>query len=343
MFSRPHTALCPMVLGLAHLLSGGVLGQSSDALKDRFLAEAPPKWREFETFSKQIQGTVVFRLKSTQSDRAPEEARLEYRIKQNAESALFVRMDEGGKGVDQQVHGMNPKYSFRLIRPDASRDWLLDSLKQPSDLGIAFANQTVREEVFAAVGAHFHVGLMPLVKLVADPSFVVKRVEAVPRDGQEMVRIEFGFQPRMEEGRYHGLSGGWLILDPAHDWYIRECETNQTYPDGSASDHHEFLVQPDRKAHPLLKGVGFRSEMKGQKLTGTRDNTGEYELTIDPDVPDTEFTLTAFGLPEPAGVTWERRPRTWRWLVGAGVGAFVVSMFLFWARARRHRPAGVAG
>jgi hypothetical protein len=58
------------------------------------------------------------------------------------------------------------------------------------------------------------------------------------------------------------------------------------------------------------------------------------ELTISTrDLPESDFTLSAFGFPEPPGVEW-KRPFPY-YLVAAGVGTLCLGAFFFRARARR--------
>jgi hypothetical protein len=53
--------------------------------------------------------------------------------------------------------------------------------------------------------------------------------------------------------------------------------------------------------------------------------------------PDTDFRLSAFGLPEPEGVKWPQPPRTWLWLILAGSTAALVAMVFWWLK-HRHPP-----
>lgn len=63
----------------------------------------------------------------------------------------------------------------------------------------------------------------------------------------------------------------------------------------------------------------------------------EYEWKVDDNVPDAEFTLTAFGLPEPGGEPPVKKPfplYVWVLIAGGTCGALALG---FWYVARRIR------
>lgn len=50
---------------------------------------------------------------------------------------------------------------------------------------------------------------------------------------------------------------------------------------------------------------------------------------------DADFTLTAFGLPEPVGIEQPEPPRTWIWLIAGAIGAGLTAIVFAWLK-RRH-------
>ena len=64
----------------------------------------------------------------------------------------------------------------------------------------------------------------------------------------------------------------------------------------------------------------------------------EYQFHEEnPAPPDAEFTLSAFGLPEPFYAKSANRP--YLWFVAAGVGCFAISVMLYRLRQVRNRAA----
>jgi hypothetical protein len=52
---------------------------------------------------------------------------------------------------------------------------------------------------------------------------------------------------------------------------------------------------------------------------------------------DEEFTLSAFGLPEPVGVVWEKRTPVYVWLLVAAGVLLTLAVFLRWLARRLRR------
>ncbi|MBA2227964.1 hypothetical protein H0921_17535 [thermophilic bacterium 2918] len=64
--------------------------------------------------------------------------------------------------------------------------------------------------------------------------------------------------------------------------------------------------------------------------------TSEYDLRDEGVEPlEREFTLSAFGLPEPVGVEWERPVRWYLWLMLAGMVCLVAGGVFYWLSRRR--------
>ncbi|MCS6977776.1 MAG: hypothetical protein NZM31_12325, partial [Gemmatales bacterium] len=74
---------------------------------------------------------------------------------------------------------------------------------------------------------------------------------------------------------------------------------------------------------------------------GLKNNTtfiADFDLHL-PDTlpPESEFTLSAFGLPEPPGVTWERPTPWWLYGIAVGLALVVLSGILFRVFGRLRR------
>jgi len=64
-----------------------------------------------------------------------------------------------------------------------------------------------------------------------------------------------------------------------------------------------------------------------------------YEFQVDPsiDPPEREFSLSAFGLPEPVGVVWEKRTPVYVWLLVAAGVLLTLGIFFRWLARRLRR------
>ena len=76
------------------------------------------------------------------------------------------------------------------------------------------------------------------------------------------------------------------------------------------------------------------------KVEDEIDIISESDYDVDPTVnlPESEFTLSAFGLPEPVGVVWEKRTPNYVWFLIAA-GAFAAAAIAFRLLTRRRSKA----
>jgi hypothetical protein len=93
-------------------------------------------------------------------------------------------------------------------------------------------------------------------------------------------------------------------------------------------DYHEHA-----SPFPILKRWAERSKVKSSSGgLEELESTHTFDL-VEGDVPEKEFTLTAFGLSEPSGV---KRPVRWYlWAGMAGMGCVALALLLWWVRRRK--------
>jgi len=87
--------------------------------------------------------------------------------------------------------------------------------------------------------------------------------------------------------------------------------------------------------------VPLRSMRRGLYRWGDHvvevDDTYEYQVDPSIDPPEREFTLSAFGLPEPVGVVWEKRTPVYVWLLVAAGVLLTLGIFFRWLARRLRR------
>ena len=128
-----------------------------------------------------------------------------------------------------------------------------------------------------------------------------------------------------------------MLLDPQHDWVLREYEIVHVRPEKSLG-HTQFRFKEGTDNHLLITYAMSR-------VTGTEGAgfdmrfEAEVETLERPDLPVSEFTLSAFGLPEPKGVVWERGSSRWYlWFIAFAVVCLAIGTF-FWRRVQQRRLA----
>ncbi|MEJ5277359.1 MAG: hypothetical protein WHU94_15750 [Thermogemmata sp.] len=130
-------------------------------------------------------------------------------------------------------------------------------------------------------------------------------------------------------------------MDPEAGWCIREEVRRYVYADGVKESRNWFDYTINTSGYPILRQ--HRNITQGQTDGGATfrfEVVRHLELSESDDPPEWEFTLSAFGLPEPVGVVWERRTPVYVWLlVAAGVLLTLAVFFRWLARRLCHGPS----
>ncbi|HKB02317.1 MAG TPA: hypothetical protein VKD90_08860, partial [Gemmataceae bacterium] len=257
-------------------------------------------------------------------------------VKQNNNCVLIHRSGGDLARVKnaEYVTGVNPKYAFQIKRTVGDKDWVIDQIDLGGDgsqlpLGLRMPQ---REAAEFTVCNHFRIWdrQLTLERLFEKPNLKLTKTERITMDGTDMVRIEFDCPhppERRKEPGFSAVQGGHLVLDPSHYWCIREYSVRT---DDSVSKRHysvRFEYSDGRDRFPVLRAVkadqiGYRPD--GQEWFRS-ESEQRFELRQSEDeYDDHEFTLSAYGLPEPHGVTWERRTPLYVWLLTAAAGCAVL-------------------
>lgn len=99
----------------------------------------------------------------------------------------------------------------------------------------------------------------------------------------------------------------------------------------------EYEIIDHPSGFPLIKtrlSQGYVYPYKTKKKLTSQVRI-DYEWEVNDSVPDAEFTLSAFGLPEPMGVEPPERSRTWLWLISAALGLVALALLFTWLKRRR--------
>jgi hypothetical protein len=135
------------------------------------------------------------------------------------------------------------------------------------------------------------------------------------------------------------VTGGSIVVDSHNGWLVYEKVLEVTYPNSTGTlttslrDYYDAGgVKVPRVVHVKRRNI---------LSDGTRvsiDVKGTYNLTTNHvGLSESDFTLSAFGFPEPFGIEWER-PIPWGLYIIGGTLGMVVVMGVVW-RIRRWRAA----
>ncbi len=211
----------------------------------------------------------------------------------------------------------NPAYEFKLVRrTPGTADWALKGWKK-TDAPPEQGYRPIRDNTGSmGMFAHLTVTAQPLAQVLAGDGYVFAAPVASPAN-PGMVRLSYTgeIQPRPE---LSVAASGWVDLDPATGWSVREREERsaETFPQANVTRNYtnrsRYDVVVDGDGIPVLRRSEGRFSAEGQSPTV---GTATFDTRSVAAVNDADFRLTAFGLPEPEGAARSGVP-TYLWVIG---------------------------
>ena len=240
----------------------------------------------------------------------------------------------------------NSRYAFVLERPGGpgAGEWRLKAF-HPADSPDP-APRELTDDRFADGPGYTWPYRTPYGDLLTDffdaPSFRLLGCGPSPAD-PALVRVQFVTVPPPPTAgqKPQPRLSGWCDLDPAAGWSIRRTAVTSG-PEDDATVTTVTLAST-LEGEGLVRMDEQTAENKWTKGGAVRSHTAavsKYKVWIDRDVPEREFSLTAYGLPEPPGVRFAPRTPTYVWLLVAAGGFAALAVVFRWLS--RRRPAATA-
>lgn len=327
---------------LASAPQGLAQGPGGDEALKRFLREAPPQWEEYVRRSKELQGVLAVSIQNARSqDNTQFESRTEY--KTNGKGAILIASVKGSSNgkverEEEEVFGLNPRYAFNLSHKTPGSPWVLAKFfdrSRSADLG-RVATQV--ESYLTAITSGVRLDGELLAEMVRKSEFRIGSCRSVQREGNELVEVAFTYSKM--DGKWKRNLNGKLFLDPNRYWCWRSGEV-RAVSEGFSSGTLKFegtQSANDGDSPPLSRVWESDGDWTSSKGEWSNQQRIRYEATLNRPsrLPaDTDFTLSAFDLPEPFGVVWKKQTPTYVWLlVAAGTCAVLAVGFRYLARKR---------
>jgi hypothetical protein len=227
---------------------------------------------------------------------------------------------------------VNSQYKAMLQKGQEKNSWLLTKLIQPTPTeAIDF-----RSSVFPWLVC----GNLFLPDLIADARFRIDRIDK-PADAAspDHVRVFFIYDEMQKNVSRpplnQGVRSGHLDIDRSRRHCVLSYRYERKTRFSESVEYGSFQYDNMDTGIPLLKKVTveipeFRSERFGAQKSR---ETFTYNITYRATIPDEEFRLSHYGLPEPMGVSWKQSIPTYLWLfLGAGGSAGLALCFRYLAR-----------
>jgi hypothetical protein len=333
---KPPSQLHVIEISLAVLLLifPSELGGTEEDLRRVFLEEAPRAWNEYSALTQHLQGDWKVYIASDGEVKVHNQGTT--KLNKNCRLLLvesFLKDDPG-----THAYGNNPKYSFSLHRKTPSSSWVLKTLSlkpAETDPTVQGALSGIEEGQSVLV----HPFQVPLAVLVQQPTFRVLRAVRTHKKGEDLVRVDFdNTHPLADDSKtFVPIQGGSMLLDPKRYWILRAAEfrTKHSKIDGNAKIDIDIKDASDPFPIPKRCAIALELQIEGR---GRAVNIFRREFVLhDPETlpADEDFRLTAFGLPEPPGVRWNKPAAVWLWVSLAAVTLIVIGAVFNWLKRRR--------
>jgi hypothetical protein len=333
--SRQYDCVRPFLvvalMGLVFALAIGFLKAEppDNDLAQRFLNDGPRAWAEYRAVAERFQGGQT--LVTTTADGKPGMQR-QYETKKNENCKMLLARNQLKGKTEETVYAVNSRYSFALRKNDNGQAWVMTTLKMRGD-----GRERSVDEELSDVETNcilIYPSYYDLAELVKQPTFRVLRATVVPRDGEQWAQIDFdNTNSAAGVPKSSLIQGGTLLLDPKRYWCVRSA---QLRVGSQRRNSIETEIRDLSAKYPVPKkylenreiGLGQGSPQKEQWIR-------EFDLS-DPSSlpPDSEFTLSAFGLKEPPGIDEKGPIPLFLWIVGGAVVLLVVGTLISWLKRR---------
>jgi hypothetical protein len=243
------------------------------------------------------------------------------KVDRTSDSVLRMTESSDANAPMSACQAMNRKYEFQLEKENDSNSWTLVSCE--------LVNKPTSDSVTGGLSGSLHRPSvrqpfedLPAVQTVANDVIVIARlreepgfklVSAVEDTAKGQIVIEFSHQvPKVWsfDGKRSsaGTARSTLTLDAQNCCLpIRFTQSLSAH----AGERQNFLLTQENRVsdgRPSRTVTRIRRTFTdGTVVVGDREELVDTKYRYE-EVREADFTLTAFGLPEPPGIEWEKEP-----------------------------------
>ena len=316
-------SLCMLIAGAAGSSDG-----ATDELKRKLLSEGPSGWKRIEEREQRILGRLHYEATASLDGVKNQDWSKDkwYDFKRNGDLTLTSYKNATHPGLAVFVEGL--QYSFELERTAPDKSLLIRNLSfgvpNPKDSYFKKASQ-----IPWILQSPYRLCDFLLEEIIASPEFVVTRATKSTRGSREFLKFEF--TTKIGKGADAiSVVDAWMELCPLDDWSLQGGEyvqgrghrttvSNEYRPDSGS----KLAVHTMTDWYPAVKNKEVR------KYT--------FEDLDFKTVPNSEFTLSAFGLPEPTQPVVRGGLGLHYWFIGLAVVLMILALALRW-RANHTGP-----
>lgn len=276
--------------------------QIDNGLADRLRTEGTSGWARLEAATENIE--CVYKEERVVPSQKSGIATCELKYK---DGHFIIRRTKADDNVS--VYGRNDRYGFEIARSRETNPWVIASIDRTpggaSALGDESYGSYLREP--------WSVFNVPMRAIVEDPTFTIKRIGSVERNGQSLVEMEFAIQSSNQGvADLSILIGGTVAFNPKQSWAIQEYQVRflrrETQQDTGKSVVSKIRYMNADSEVPTLRTVDYSLVGSGKPYASWKIEFLKCGIC---DAPPSDFTLTAYGLPEPGAISVRHNYGLW--------------------------------
>lgn len=322
---------------------GHATSEDTDSTANDFLTHAPKSWTDYGRFLDRLQGTHELRITA---DDVTTMHHIDT-IRQNDSCKLCLEQFDAFSATPKlatrgDVFAFNSNYAFSLRRATEKSPWVVTGVAKRAD---AQAFETLTESAERGTGSIHQVLRVwnrDLSELLQQTTFQVNRASRDTSSGHEWVTVDFQTaEPtkRVADTTFP-IQSGTLTFDPSHSWCMRGATLHIRVPQHEDDVRVEVTYRDaDASKPPIPERYVQKTEARytGKSRPVHYLLVREFRLDEPSSFPsDSEFTLSAFGLPEPYGAPPVHFGMPWfLWVAVAGLGCLVVGIGFRYLKKRQ--------
>ena len=218
----------------------------------------------------------------------------EYAVHQG--SMLEIGANEAG---DDYVMACNPDYVFSLRRRKGAKNHSLTFVEQRGlDQRLEEIINRTSKAGLSNLLAAWMVYVDRLDKLVASEEFQIEKIGTVDEGNTKLVRIDYHRRIAVARPGEYSYGDCYVVCDPAKQWGVVEYAVTLLNKDGKAALKRKVHSELEMvNSLPVPIHVTFTGTM-GEDPKVVEKGSTTFEI-VSTDVPDRDFLISSFGLPEP--------------------------------------------
>lgn len=238
----------------------------------------------------------------------------------------------------EEAYVANPRYAFRLLKHKHRSPWIIAEL------------YTSRKDVSEFLKNEFGYGGPPrytalrvfnqsLPHVCESGAFQILSSHLESSQNRSRVRVHFENKAHDPE-KSNVVQHGWVLLDPIRHWVITEYEVRLAYFDG-VKTRRVCTIEYDTQSNiiPLPRRVKSVDTTLSEPIQ-VKEELAEYRYQPGRDIPLSQYTLSAFGLPEPPESLLSRPTPWWLYVGGAGLLLLIIAILVYGLLVFLRAPLG---